>query len=302
MNWRQKSLVFRRALLLTGSTLAALALVEGGVRAYRALAPDPSSPDAWEPGGPRPEPYRHARYFTAGFIDEAHAIEEGPDSFDGRYFNVVEGKRATTDTPAFAEGRVLLFGGSTMFSAEVPDSETIASHLQRLLNRQSPAYEVSNQGATAMTFVTATERLRNRDLGPRDIVVFYEGVNTVSRYVYSAESEEWLDDLIGRAIDRSRRFSAAARFAADFGTRRSPAPVRDAAQLSRNVDRMTSIYERTLAQASEYVRARGARFYNFLQPQLFSKKQWSAYELALLKDPGDVPVGMDVSLDRKSVV
>lgn len=292
-----RSPAFKRGLLLIGSTLAGLALVEGAARAYLAIAPPMSLVHGWELAAP-PPPFRGAPHFTDEFISEARAIHTGPESFSGRYLNVVDGRRATTHTPASAEHRVLLFGGSTMFSAEVPDSETIASHLQRLLNRHA-SYEVSNHGLVALTTRDATERLlEETDIEPGDVVVFYGGVNGVSRYVYSAGTGNWLVDRFRAALLRTRPFSAAARLATDLGTRRTPIAVRDEAQLSRNVARMVADYEQTLLQAAAYVRARGGRFYHFLQPHLFSKDEWSDYEQELLRSHRDVPVGLDVAFRR----
>lgn len=287
-----RSPALKRGLLLIGSTLAALTLVEGAAHAYLAIALPTSSVHGWKPDAP-PPPFRDAPHFTDEFIAEAQAIDEGPESFAGKYFNIVDGMRATTDTPASAGRRVWLFGGSTMFSARVPDKETIASHLQRLLNRHPISHEVSNQGVIALTTRGATERLLRMAIKPGDVVVFYGGVNGVSRYVYSARSDTWLDLRV--ALDRSRQFSAAARFALDLGTRRRPAAVRDEARLSRNIARLVEQYEQSLLEAARYVQARGGRFYHVLQPHLFSKDEWTAYERDLLRRHRDVPVGLDVA-------
>jgi hypothetical protein len=291
-----RSPALKRGLLLIGSTLSALLLIEGTARVYFAIAPPMSPPfHRWRPGAPPPPPYRDAPYFTDEFVKEFKAIDEGPESFSGTYFNVVDGRRATTDAPASAGRRVWLFGGSTIFCAEVPDRETIASHLQRLLNQQPETYQVSNQGLNALTTLGASEQLLKLHIGPGDVVVFYGGVNGVSRYVYSGGTDNWFVDRLAVAFQRSRHFSEAAQFISTVETATIPAAVGSEAQLSRNVARMVTQYERTILQAAAHVRASGGRLYHFLQPQLFSKRTWSAYERELLRDRSATPAGLDVA-------
>jgi hypothetical protein len=132
-------------------------------------------------------------------------------------------------------------------------------------------------------------------IGPGDIVVFYGGVNGVTRYVYSGDTDNWFVDRLALAFERSRRFSAAAQLLSSVETERPPAAVRSEAQRVRNVARMVTQYERTILEAAAHVRAAGGRFYHFLQPQLFSKRTWSAYERDLLQDHAAVPAGLDVA-------
>ena len=88
------------------------------------------------------------------------------------------GLRTTTDQPASFSGRVLIFGGSTTFCAEVPDDMTFSSILQRLLNDRSAKRRVENFGKSAATSserVTVLEKVN--DLSKGDIVIFYIGIN-----------------------------------------------------------------------------------------------------------------------------
>lgn len=86
---------------------------------------------------------RHADYFTPEFLSETGNlyIAEGESGAyylvvdsAGRFINVVNGLRVTTDQPSHPVRRVLAFGGSTMLSEEVPDRYTIPSFLQRSIN------------------------------------------------------------------------------------------------------------------------------------------------------------------------
>ena len=88
------------------------------------------------------------------------------------------GLRTTTDQPVSYSGRVLIFGGSTTFCAEVPDDMTFSSILQRLLNDRHAKRRVENFGKSAATStdrVTVLEKVD--DLSKGDIVIFYIGVN-----------------------------------------------------------------------------------------------------------------------------
>ena len=104
---------------------------------------------------------------------------DGPGMFpDPIKTSTAGGLRTTTDQPVSYSGRVLIFGGSTTFCAEVPDDMTFSSILQRLLNDRHAKRRVENFGKSASTStnrVTVLEKVD--DLSKGDIVIFYIGVN-----------------------------------------------------------------------------------------------------------------------------
>ena len=104
---------------------------------------------------------------------------DGPGMFpDPIKTSTAGGLRTTTDQPVSYSGRVLIFGGSTTFCAEVPDDMTFSSILQRLLNDRHAKRRVENFGKSAATStdrVTVLEKVD--DLSKGDIVIFYIGVN-----------------------------------------------------------------------------------------------------------------------------
>ena len=104
---------------------------------------------------------------------------DGPGVFpDPIKTSTAGGLRTTTDQPVSYSGRVLIFGGSTTFCAEVPDDMTFSSILQRLLNDRHAKRRVENFGKSASTStnrVTVLEKVD--DLSKGDIVIFYIGVN-----------------------------------------------------------------------------------------------------------------------------
>jgi len=62
----------------------------------------------------------------------------------GKYYNVVEGFRVTTDTPDHPSRSVWMFGSSVMRGAGADDAHTIPSELQRLCTEENVAWEVVN--------------------------------------------------------------------------------------------------------------------------------------------------------------
>ena len=88
------------------------------------------------------------------------------------------GLRTTTNQPASAMGRILIFGGSTTFCGEVPDDMTPSSILQRRLNDRGAKRRVENFGKNAATSIDRVMVLEGvDDLSRGDIVIFYVGIN-----------------------------------------------------------------------------------------------------------------------------
>ena len=64
-----------------------------------------------------------------------------------KYLHVVDGVRHTTGTPKFANNTIHMFGPCVVYGLCVSDSQTISSHLQRLLNdNSSQGFMVINHG------------------------------------------------------------------------------------------------------------------------------------------------------------
>ena len=123
-----------------------------------------------------------------------------PANRSGRYININDHRRRTTDAPDGAVNRVHFFGGSTLFCAEVPDQWTVASCLQRLLNEQpGPRLRVENYGACSMIARQQTEQLQARPIRPGDVVIFYDGFNDVYYPIYNGNPDGWRpgDDQLG---------------------------------------------------------------------------------------------------------
>ena len=102
--------------------------------------------------------------------------------FDGAFIKIKDGRRVTVGSNGLRQRRVLIFGGSTVFCAEVPDLLTSSSQLQQLILQNNLEFDVLNYGIPGLRIENQFNILKNiTDLGPGDIVVFYDGVNDLIR-------------------------------------------------------------------------------------------------------------------------
>jgi hypothetical protein len=301
--------------LVLVSTLFAVALVEGSFRIYAHFVPQPFTSHLHFRLS-KPPPYAKSEYFSREFIHESFAEPGGwrtdpsfgwyPNDFRGKYFNVTGGRRHTTDSPGPAEtkGRVLVFGGSTAYGGEVPDSLTLCSHLQRELNRNGlSGYRVENVGATTITAKQQFARLKMEEIRAGDIVIFYDGVNDVLQSIF-------YNNPNGNIINSNRKIlegmKPAERFLFKVHRRFSPysafvsvsfspvkALIREPAVDPATVAAAADDFCVTALSADKYCRERGVRFIHFLQPQLFSQKAHSNYEQSVIANPWLVPPGLE---------
>ena len=188
--------IFTNLFLIIASIIVALALAEGLAKVYGIFVYVRINPKWDEFRLSIPPPYRTDLYDINEIISQTKwSFQNGSASEDGtqiRYpehrsklFNIVDGIRFTTDVPPNLYEKIYIFGGSTIFSAEVPDTYTIPSYLQRLINTTSKdSYEVINMGMPAVTTTGQYNRLQDLHLHSKDIVVFYDGVNDALQSLY----------------------------------------------------------------------------------------------------------------------
>ena len=104
------------------------------------------------------------------------------DDFDGLYINIEDGKRVTTGSTGLREKRILVFGGSTIFCGELPDSMTVTSNLQKIVTHNDFEFDVLNYGISGLRIENQFKILEAvKDLNSNDIVVFYDGINDLNR-------------------------------------------------------------------------------------------------------------------------
>jgi hypothetical protein len=249
--------------------LAALGAVEG-VATWLGRANDTVAP----------EPYRESSYWGEDFRAErkefSDRVETGSGTVErtiagriirmnadyaGRYITVKDGRRSTTGAPESGP-RILLFGGSTMLDAEVPDEYTIASRLQALVG---DAWRVENYGVSGASLAANVAWLKVLDLDRRDLVVTFSGVNNVGGVVDRGARWPTLYEMLD-----APRFEAARRrswLVARLHTLANvPVYERDDAAVESAVSR----YAGDLDAAAALAEQRGVRYLNFLQPHLWT--------------------------------
>jgi len=256
----------------------------------------------------QPEPYKDSDYFSKSFVKESFHQPGGwvnpegtrvlyPENYKSNYFNVVDNKRVTTDSPEDYKHTIHLFGGSTIYNGEVPDQYTVASFLQRILNGKVPQkYRVLNYGANSINTSQQLERLKTVDLKPQDIVVFYGGIND-SWLFTSGKIDGWIkgENLValGRlnTIQKTRflihnRFKRHSRFVQKFlnpHTSHVPDFLNDSTRVEQMKVDLGKSYLSSIKMADALSRSKGATFYNFLQPTILTRSELPVNEKEFLQ-------------------
>ena len=102
--------------------------------------------------------------------------------FDGDYIKIRDGRRVTTGSTGLRKKRILVFGGSTIFCGEMPDSLTVPSQLQAMLLADGIDADVLNFGIQGIRIENQFKILKSvPKLGDDDIVIFYDGVNDLEK-------------------------------------------------------------------------------------------------------------------------
>ncbi len=266
----------------------------------------------------QPEPYTDAAYFSKEFINESFRQPAGwkypkntrliiPNDYHGTHFNIIDGKRSTDFQPNRHENSVYLFGGSTIYNSEVPDSLTIASQLQLLFNKHYPSkYIVENYGTTSVTTVQQLERLKTlSSFRPDDIVIFYDGVNDISQGIFYANPVETMIQrnrrsvkelsLINKIMLYLYNKSKLVKLFFDPINRSEPEHLSDAIFINQLLDSMKSRFKKAIKEARDYSIKNKARFFHFLQPHLYSDEVFSKYEKQLRLNYYIIPKGIEKS-------
>jgi lysophospholipase L1-like esterase len=199
--------------------------------------------------------------------------------YHGVQINVSDGIRLTTDTPrsTSVSQNMYLFGGSTMFCIEVPDRLTVSSFLQRLLRQTSDSVQVVNCGSPGATAVDRSRMLAEIiQIEQGDIAVFYFGDN----------DSGWIDHRSGKLSQQLvPLFMRTLRGLADLGSEIArwiygeiaPGRFRKFSQ-SAVSDTIQSLNE-----AHKHCLVKGAQMLAILQPNIYTLRTKSDYEIQLEK-------------------
>jgi hypothetical protein len=317
-----KKICSRLFLILFGLILGLLA-TEAFSKLLLFFYPSTNYVGRWEFRKTRPLPYKDANYFNKEFLDESMKCVRGivkpqdanfiiQGDFAGKYFNVKDGKRKTCYQPSVYKHTVFLFGGSTVFCQEVPDEDTIASHLQMmfLANGKNDVI-VENYGMVSMIAAQQTDRLLQTPLNPGDVVIFFDGFNDVIYPVYNGNTSGWLPghghDGGTKKLNWLQRFlyplsvkysntSATAKLFMKILERIQPVNITDKTLLKENLKKTEQNYKQALIKAHNYVNMNNGSFYHFLQPNIFTLPKHSKYEKRLIDNILKKCRGMDKAI------
>jgi lysophospholipase L1-like esterase len=186
--------------------------------------------------------------------------------------------RTTTDSsPVLSTRSISIIGGSTVFCEEVPDDLTIASFIQRFFNAESLSIRVINCGASGATVIDRVEMLRDANaVHKEDVVVIYFGDNDSGWLDHKSQkyAQEiiWLPTRVLRALAEIGLETARWMYG-----ELSPLSFRkfSSAAVNHTVD--------SLISAHEYCQSKGAHMVAILQPNLYTLRTKSQFEIQLEK-------------------
>jgi lysophospholipase L1-like esterase len=180
--------------------------------------------------------------------------------FDGRYINVLNGLRVTEPLPANPTRRIVVFGGSTTFCAEVPDALTWPSQLaQRVFERET---QVINAGLSGAEFANRVEALEGSNLTRSgDVAIFFVGVNDA---VIGYQANQVVGPLarwprLRRLIEVTLSWSRSGRIALDRSQQLS-------FEITGSSQQAIDLFRNSLARAEEVALAKNVRLLVVLQP------------------------------------
>lgn len=290
--------------LIVISIIVSLAAAEGFARVYGLFAYERRYVPWDEFRLTIPPPYQTDLYdiyemisntkwsFKNGSISEDGSQIRYPD-YQSKSLNIVDGIRLTSDRPPHFSGKIYVFGGSTIYSSEVPDEYTIPSYLQRMINATSKnTYAVVNMGMIAVTTTGQYNRLKDVKLGNRDIVVFYDGVNDALQSIYYGVTT---GSMVSRNMSQLRTLTPTQKTFAQFHSSwrdksyfvkyfldsynyEMPDHLKNDEQLKKLSLAMKENSSRQIRASHKFVTENGARFVHILQPHLFSYKHFSKYQ------------------------
>lgn len=252
----------------------------------------------------KPGPYPNSKYDIRelwreteqlGWVTDA-TFGYTPKDFSGQHINIKNGYRRTTGNPPHADHRIWFYGGSTVICLEVPDEYTLPSHFAQLVNSikgASKSFEIINAGASSITIKHQLNKLRTySDLKKGDIVIFMDGHNDiVQTLIYQnpngtmiQHNREQIASLgfVSRTMlyvyDKMEPYSAfVSRFLNPFEPAYMQASINE-----KLLDTLETDYFNAIVQANEFALSKGATFFHFLQPSMFTTSNLAPNEKKIL--------------------
>lgn len=258
----------QRRKILVSSTFALLMLLSAELSARWYVA------QYWPVSGPNPRfapAPAMVEYWTPEFGAEFDQIAKGwrlndegygvRSDFVGKYYTVIGNERTVLGRPASAPVTVWVFGSSTVFDFTVPDQYTFTTMLQAKLGQ---SYSVRNLGIMGGTVYQSYARLQHTPIRLGDIVLFYNGgleALDVYNSVYRARASSPLGSLCNWFLTENKGVGLAT-----LGCDR----LHDFQATEIEKALTESPYARVVNQARSYTQAKGAAFYNVLEPAFYN--------------------------------
>lgn len=214
----------------------------------------------------------HCARFKVRILDGVHyptASESGP-------ITLTDGLRTTLPSTGNPKRRLMVFGGSTTFCAEVPNELTWPSLLQELLNADGTLLAVENHGFGGATMLSLTPHVTASNPRDGDAIVFYIGVNEMAYMLVSRISDR-------RGIARLSLVEKALqvlseRLALGLWIRR--ATIRDRWKI--NASGLISL-NRVVDEIADECHSLGVSIHFVLQPWILDRSRLSAGDRTILK-------------------
>lgn len=216
-----------------------------------------------------------SKYRTDGMFERGKDQEIlGNKDLKGMYINVINGIRATPNQPISSARKILLFGGSTIFSYEVRDDKTPSACLQNKINELGFKYKVENYGVGGASIGDCFRRLRLIEISQNDIVVILFGDNDIG---INAPRK-----LVGRGMFKNVPFWG--EFLSVFRARSKiidwlflETVEQVFTDLKENPDLLSGTIQ-TYYEIADFLKARKVKFIFLLQPNLYTKKSENSFE------------------------
>ncbi|NTU77205.1 MAG: SGNH/GDSL hydrolase family protein [Alphaproteobacteria bacterium] len=262
-------------------------------------AMDPLPARSWQEHRERiPPPYQGVTYDVHQLVAEAEQVrwKTGsnfgwlPEDREGHLINIKNNRRVTPEQPAHPAHRIWMFGGSTMINVEVPDAFTLPSLVQKLLNKENySGYAVENMGATTITSRHELYKLQHDALIEKgDIVIFYDGVNDVIQSLYYKNPHGTMIEGNRRILENLpprqkfiwwiySKLGGWSAFVKRFVNPTSPDYI-ELQITDKQTQQLQEDYFNVIKEAASFAQMRGATFFHFLQPTIYSVSRNTPYE------------------------
>jgi hypothetical protein len=212
-------------------------------------------------------------------------------SIKGSNFSVLDGIRSTTDVDkSLCRNQIFIFGGSTVFCDEMPDRLTIASFLQRLINKETQPMAVINCGWSGASVLDRTKMLKDLvEIKSNDRVVFYFGDNDSGWHHSTKDRTHLSEELIPLPVQAMKMLKTTFGFEIAGWVYNELAPK----WMRKYSEFAVSATIEALKDANEYCKSRGAEMLVILQPNLYTLRT---------KYPSEVQAEKRFSNNLKTVI